>query len=95
MIRREVLPHSQDRTKKVELFWTQPVGDGPYPAVLLIHGHQEPVRNGGEAFVRAGRLGSMASQGYVAASLFSQGMVIPTALPTIVALSRKRLCWVS
>jgi dipeptidyl aminopeptidase/acylaminoacyl peptidase len=73
VIRRELLPHSQDRTKKVELFWTQPVGDGPYPAVLLIHGHQEPVRNGGEALVRAGRLGSMASQGYVAASLSQPG----------------------
>jgi dipeptidyl aminopeptidase/acylaminoacyl peptidase len=73
VIRRELLPHSQDSTKKVELFWTHPVGDGPYPAVLFIHGHQEQVRNGGEAFVRAGRLGIIASQGYVAASLSQPG----------------------
>ena len=75
VIRRVLLPHSQDRTKKVELFWTQPVEDGPYPTILLIHGHQGQVRNGGESFVRAGRLGSMASQGYVAASLSQPGYV--------------------
>jgi dipeptidyl aminopeptidase/acylaminoacyl peptidase len=73
VFRRELLPHSQDSNKKVELFWTQPAGDGPYPAVLLIHGHQEQVRNGGEALVRAGRLGIIASQGYVAAALSQPG----------------------
>lgn len=73
VIRRELLPHSQDSNKKGELFWTQPVGDGPYPAVLFIHGHQEQVRNGGEAFVKAGRLGIMAGQGYGAASLSQPG----------------------
>jgi dipeptidyl aminopeptidase/acylaminoacyl peptidase len=73
VIHRELLPHSQDSTKKVELFWTHPVGDGPYPAVLFIHGHQEQVRNGGEATAKAGRLGIMASQGYGAASLSQPG----------------------
>jgi dipeptidyl aminopeptidase/acylaminoacyl peptidase len=73
VIRRALLPHSQDSNKKVELFWTQPVGEGPYPTVLFIHGHQEQPRNGGEAFVTAGRLGIMASQGYGAASLSQPG----------------------
>ena len=57
VVRRAFLPHSQDSKKTVELFWTQPAGDGPYPAVLFIHGHQEQARDGGESFVRAGRLG--------------------------------------
>ena len=73
LVRREFLPHSKDGNKKIELFWTKPAGDGPYPAVLLIHGHQEQVRNGGEAFVRTGRLGILARQGYVAASLSQPG----------------------
>jgi dipeptidyl aminopeptidase/acylaminoacyl peptidase len=73
VIRREFLLHSKDGNKKIELFWTKPAGDGPYPAVLLIHGHQEQVRNGGESFVRTGRLGILARQGYVAASLSQPG----------------------
>jgi dipeptidyl aminopeptidase/acylaminoacyl peptidase len=73
VVHRELLPHRTDSHKKVELFWTQPVGDGPYPTVLLIHGHQEQVRSGGEAFVRTGRLGILASRGYVAAALSQPG----------------------
>jgi len=73
LVRREFLPHSKDGNKKIELFWTKPASDGPYPALLLIHGHQEQVRNGGEAFVKTGRLGILARQGYVAASLSQPG----------------------
>jgi len=73
VIQREFLRHSRDGNKKVEIFWTKPAGDGPYPALLLIHGHQEQVRNGGEAFVKTGRLGILARQGYVAASLSQPG----------------------
>ena len=57
----------------MSVFWTKPVEPGPWPAVLFIHGHQEQLRNGGEAFVRTGRLGIMASRGYVAASLSQPG----------------------
>jgi dipeptidyl aminopeptidase/acylaminoacyl peptidase len=73
VIRREFLPHRQNPSKTIEVFWTKPVEQGPRPAVLLIHGHQEQIRNGGEAFVRTGRLGIMASRGYVAASLSQPG----------------------
>ena len=73
VVRRDFLPHSKDANKRIEIFWTKPAGDGPYPALLLIHGHQEQIRNGGEAFVRTGRLGILARQGYVAASLSQPG----------------------
>ena len=73
VIQREFLQHRQNQSKKVEVFWTKPVEQGPWPAVLFIHGHQEQLRNGGEAFVSTGRLGSMASRGYVAASLSQPG----------------------
>jgi dipeptidyl aminopeptidase/acylaminoacyl peptidase len=70
---RELLPHSQNANKKIELFWTKPAGDGPYPAVLFIHGHQEQVRSGGEDYLKFGRLGDLARRGYVAASLSQPG----------------------
>lgn len=73
VINRELLSHSKDSKKKVELFWTKPAGDGPYAAVLFIHGHQEQIRNGGEAYVRVGRLGIMATKGYVAAAISQPG----------------------
>jgi dipeptidyl aminopeptidase/acylaminoacyl peptidase len=73
VVRRELLAHSKDSNKKVELFWTLPAGDGPYPAVLFIHGHQEQARNGGEEYVRVGRLGIMARRGYVAAAVSQPG----------------------
>jgi dipeptidyl aminopeptidase/acylaminoacyl peptidase len=73
VIYRAFLPHRQNPSKQIEVFWTRPVEHGPWPAVLLIHGHQEPFRNGGEAFVRTGRLGIMASWGYVAASISQPG----------------------
>jgi dipeptidyl aminopeptidase/acylaminoacyl peptidase len=38
-----------------------------------LNGHQEQMRNGGEAFVRTGRLGIMTSQGYVAAAVSQPG----------------------
>jgi hypothetical protein len=35
------LPHRQHPSKQIEVLWTTPVGQGPWPAVLFIHGHQE------------------------------------------------------
>jgi dipeptidyl aminopeptidase/acylaminoacyl peptidase len=73
IVHRELIPHSRDATKRIELFWVRPTGDGRYSAVLLIHGHQERLRNGGEAFVNTGRLGVMTTRGYVAAALSQPG----------------------
>ena len=72
-IHREQLPDNQNRSKVIELFWTKPDGNGPFPAVLFIHGHQETQRNGGEAYVLTGRLGIMARRGYVAAAVSQPG----------------------
>jgi dipeptidyl aminopeptidase/acylaminoacyl peptidase len=69
-IHRELLPYSQ---KAIELFWTKPEGEGPFPTVLFIHGHQESQRNGGQAYVLTGRLGIMARRGYVAAAVSQPG----------------------
>jgi hypothetical protein len=80
-IHRELLAYSQDHSKAVELFWTKPEGKGPFPAVLLIHGHQERERNGGEAYVLTGRLGIMARRGYVAAAVSQPGYGNSAGLP--------------
>ena len=76
-IHHELLPHSQDQNKAVELFWAKPEGNGPFPVVLFIHGHQEGPRDGGEAYVRTGRLGIMARRGAAAGAL---GDPVPQAL---------------
>jgi dipeptidyl aminopeptidase/acylaminoacyl peptidase len=73
VIQRAFLPHPQNPSKTIEVLWTTPGEPGPWPAILLIHGHQEQLRNGGEAFVRTGRLGILASRGYVAAALSQPG----------------------
>jgi dipeptidyl aminopeptidase/acylaminoacyl peptidase len=73
VIQRAFLQHPQNISKKIEVFWTKPGEPGPWPAILFIHGHQEQSRNRGEAFVRTGRLGIMASRGYVAAALSQPG----------------------
>jgi dipeptidyl aminopeptidase/acylaminoacyl peptidase len=72
-VRREFLPHPQDKNRKIEVFWTKPAGEGPYPAVLFVHGHQEEIRDGGGLYVRTGRLATLARRGYVAASLSQPG----------------------
>ena len=55
-IERELLPHRLDKTKAVELFWTKPEGNGPFPAILFIHGHQDLPRPGGSVFATPGPL---------------------------------------
>lgn len=72
-IERVLLPHPWDKTKEVELFWAKPEGSGPFPAILFIHGYQDPPRPGGAVFARAGRLGLMARRGYVAAATSQPG----------------------
>jgi dipeptidyl aminopeptidase/acylaminoacyl peptidase len=73
VVQRAFLPHPQHPNKRIEVFWTTPVGAGPWPAVLFIHGHQERFRDGGEAYVKNGRLGRMAGRGYVAAAVSQPG----------------------
>jgi dipeptidyl aminopeptidase/acylaminoacyl peptidase len=73
VIQHAFLPHPQHPDKQVEVMWTTPRDQGPWPAVLFIHGHQERFRPGGAAFVSNGRLGRMASRGYVAAAVSQPG----------------------
>ena len=72
-IYRDYFAHPTKGDKRVEIFWTKPEGNGPWPAVFLIHGHQETFRSGGEMYVENGYLENLAKRGYVAASVSQPG----------------------
>ena len=75
VIHHEFLSHRGGKNKRIEIFWTKPDGKGPFPAIIYIHGHQWPKGEtvGGRVYVRVGRLGRMAEQGYVAAAVSQPG----------------------
>lgn len=72
-IHREMLPHSVEAGRSVELYWSEPKGDGRGPAVLFVHGHQYPDRPGGRYHVDVGDLALYTSAGLVAAAVSQPG----------------------
>jgi len=40
------LPHPGDPSRTVEYFWTKPAGNGPFPLLVMVHGHQNPSADG-------------------------------------------------
>jgi dipeptidyl aminopeptidase/acylaminoacyl peptidase len=67
------IPHPDDPAKKVEYFLEKPKGDGPWPTIVLLHGHQEWPRAGGKDFVKWGVLDEFAGRGYVAVAVSQPG----------------------
>ena len=67
------IPHPDDPTKKIEYFLEKPKGDGPWPTVVLLHGHQEWPRAGGKDFIKWGVLDEYAGRGYLAVSISQPG----------------------
>jgi len=67
------IPHPDDASKQVEYFLEVPAGKGPWPTVLLLHGHQEAPRPGGMDFVTWGVLKQLASRGYLAVAVSQPG----------------------
>src|SRR5687767_8251532 len=47
----ESIPHPDDLEKSIEYFVSAPEGTGPWPTVVLLHGHQPMGGPGGRAFV--------------------------------------------
>ncbi|WP_422367371.1 alpha/beta hydrolase family protein [Pelagibius sp.] len=81
---RLVLQSTGDEQAQVELFIATPKGDGPWPAILFVHGHQIGGRPGARVFasledrprlatIDEGRLADMAERGYVAAAVSMPG----------------------
>ena len=67
------VPHPDDAAKQVEYFLEKPVGRGPWPTLLLLHGHQEGLRPGGKVFVEWGGLEQFAKRGVLAVAVSQPG----------------------
>jgi dipeptidyl aminopeptidase/acylaminoacyl peptidase len=67
------IPHPDEPSRKVEYFLEKPKGDGPWPVVVFLHGHQDWPRAGGKDFVRWGVLDQFADRGYLAVSISQPG----------------------
>src|SRR5579864_3801239 len=73
-VHRELLPRTDDPSKHVEIYWTQPTGTGPWPVVVFLHGHQDGAATpGGQAFVDYGVLDNAAARGYVGVGVSQPG----------------------
>lgn len=67
------IPHPDDSSRSVEYFFEKPAGGGPWPSVVLVHGHQEWPRSGGRDFVNWGVLDHFAKRGYLAVAISQPG----------------------
>ncbi len=67
------IPHPDDASKQVEYFVEVPAGKGPWPTIVLLHGHQEGDRPGGKDFVDWGVLKQMSARGYLAVAVSQPG----------------------
>jgi len=67
------IQHPDDSSKQIEYFVEKPPGKGPWPTVVLLHGHQEIRRPGGEDFVKWGVLKELSSRGYLAVAVSQPG----------------------
>jgi dipeptidyl aminopeptidase/acylaminoacyl peptidase len=67
------MPHPDDPARKVEYFLEKPNGNGPWPAVIFLHGHQDWPRAGGKDFVQWGVLDQFANRGYLAVAISQPG----------------------
>ena len=67
------ISHPDDPAKKVEYFLEKPKDNGPWPTIILLHGHQEWPQAGGKDFVKWGVLDERAGRGYLAVAVSQPG----------------------
>ncbi len=75
------IPHPTQPTKTIEYFLSQPSGNGPWPTVVFLHGHQETPRRGAQDFVTWGVLDRWAERGYLALAVSQPGYGRSTGPP--------------
>lgn len=69
----ESIPHPDALENAVEYFVAAPEGSGPWPTVVLLHGHQRAGGAGGRVFVEWGVLDALAKRGYLAVAVSQPG----------------------
>ncbi len=67
------LPLPNEPGKRVELFFAQPSGGNPNPALIYVHGHQIGPRPGGRRLADEGYLDELATAGVVGIALSQPG----------------------
>lgn len=67
------IPHPDDPSRSVEYFLEAPAGKGPWPTIILLHGHQVWKRPGGRDFLDHGVLKQLADRGYLAVAVSQPG----------------------
>ncbi len=68
------IPHPDDNTAKIEYFVEQPLGTGPWPTLIFLHGFQPPSEKiGGRAYVNWGVLERYSQEGYLSVSVSLPG----------------------
>lgn len=68
------IAHPDDASRHIEYFLERPAGHGPWPAIIFLHGHQEPQPTpGGKLYVNWGVLHEFARRGYLAVSVSQPG----------------------
>ncbi len=71
---RELIPHPSDAQRQVELFWRKPPGPGPFPLIVLVHGHQDlGGQVGGRVYADLGMLRTLSASGAVAVAVSQPG----------------------
>lgn len=58
---------------KVEVFWEKPPGEGPFPALLIIHGHQGHKKTGAEHIAKRSYFPEILKKGFVAIAVSQSG----------------------
>ncbi|MCB0309311.1 MAG: trypsin-like serine protease [Bdellovibrionales bacterium] len=59
--------------EKVEYYWQKPEGEGAFPVMIYVHGHQEGERKGGKSYVDCGVLGNDTKKGFVSIAISLPG----------------------
>ena len=69
----EFLSHPDEPSKRIEIFWARPAGEGVFPILIYIHGHQEGPRPGAAVYATGDILKREAARGWVAVAVSQPG----------------------
>jgi len=70
---RVYIPHAEAGQKSIEEVWARPKGPGPWPALVLVHGHSQFRQHGASAHLDAGFFSYWVKRGFVVAALSQPG----------------------